>query len=89
MSSNRHEPLFDVHPVTGLGLEVFYSDTRLATFGRGGAGFFWQMRRRGFAPDGPANGPFPTSYSAYRDALQRPIDHPQFGRTIARISTRC
>ena len=34
-----------------------------------GAGWFWCPRRRGFAPKGKAMGPFPTNYSAYRDAL--------------------
>jgi hypothetical protein len=65
----KHEAIFDFHPVTGASFEVFYSDRRLETFGRGGAGWFWQARRSGFAPSGPAVGPFPTSYSAYRDAF--------------------
>jgi hypothetical protein len=69
MYSNRHEPIFDIHPVTGVGIEVFYADPALATFGRGGAGWFWQCRRRGFAPYGPALGPFHTAYSAYRSAI--------------------
>jgi hypothetical protein len=64
----KHRPLFDVHPVTGASIEVFYADG-LATFGRGGVGWFWWRRRRGFAPDRPAVGPFPTSYSAYRAAF--------------------
>ena len=68
MSGNRNEPLFDVHPVTGACIEVFFADRRLATFGRGGAGWFWWPRRRGFAPTGLVVGPFPTSYSAYRHA---------------------
>jgi hypothetical protein len=68
-SGNWHEPLFDVHPVTGASIEVFYADTRLATFGRGGAGWFWHFRLRGFAPDGMAHGPFPSRYAAYRDAF--------------------
>jgi hypothetical protein len=66
ISGDRYEPLFDVHPVTGASIEVFF-----ATFGKAGAGWFWWPRRRGFAPSGPANGPFPTSYSAYRDACIR------------------
>ncbi|SHG97104.1 hypothetical protein [Bradyrhizobium erythrophlei] len=33
VSSNRHEPIFDIHPVTGVGIEVFYADTALTTFG--------------------------------------------------------
>jgi HlyD family secretion protein len=68
---HHHEPLFDVHPVTGASVEVFYADRTLETFGRVGAGWFWWPRRRGFAPDGAARGPFPTSYSAYRRALER------------------
>jgi hypothetical protein len=64
-----HEPLFDVDQVTGISIAVFYSDRTLETFGRGGAGWFWWPRRCGFAPEGPAIGPFPTSYSAYRNAL--------------------
>jgi hypothetical protein len=45
-SDCRHgfEPLFDIHPVTGASIEVFYADG-LATFGRGGAGGFWWSRR--------------------------------------------
>jgi hypothetical protein len=38
MSGNRREPLFEVHPVTGASIEVFYKDTRLITFGKGGIG---------------------------------------------------
>ncbi len=70
MTSNpRHEPLFDIHPGTGATIEVFYADRRLETFGKGGAGWFWWCRRRGFAPDSSAAGPFATSYAAYRHAL--------------------
>ena len=69
MSGDRHQPLFDVHPVTGASIEVFYADRTLETFGRARAGWFWWPRRRGFAPSRPAHGPFPTSYSAYRNAL--------------------
>src|ERR1700741_2846880 len=42
---------------------------KLATFGRGGTGWFWWSRRRGFGPEVPAVGPFPAIHSAYRDAL--------------------
>ena len=72
MSEDRRhqfEAIFDNHPVTGFSIEVFYADRALETFGRRGAGWFWQLRRRGFAPEGAATGPFPTSYSAYRKAL--------------------
>ena len=65
----RREPFFDVDPQTGATIEVFYADRRLETFGKGGAGWFWWSRRRGFSPDGLPIGPFPTSYSAYRNAM--------------------
>ena len=67
-----HEPLYDINPQTGALIEVFYADRSLETFGRCGAGWFWWARRRGCSPAGTANGPFPTSYSAYRDALNAP-----------------
>jgi hypothetical protein len=65
----RREPLFDFHPQTGISIEVFYSDRTLETFGRGGAAWFWQTRRRGYPPEGHATGPFATSYAAYRHAM--------------------
>jgi hypothetical protein len=55
--------------VTGMSIEVFYADRTLETFGRCGAGWFWCLRRRGFAPDRPATGPFPSGYAAYRHAM--------------------
>jgi hypothetical protein len=63
------EPLFDVHPRTGVSFEVFYADRTLETFGRDGAGWFWWPRRRGCSPDGSAIGPFATRYAAYRHAM--------------------
>jgi hypothetical protein len=65
----KFEPLFDVHPVTGMSFEVFFTDRRLETFGRVGAGWFWWPRRRGLAACGPAIGPFPTSFRAYLHAV--------------------
>ena len=62
--AQAHEAFFDIHPVTGATIEMFYADRSLETFGRCGAGWFWWPRRRGFAPDGPAIGPIPTIYSA-------------------------
>jgi hypothetical protein len=63
------EPLNDIHPLTGTSIEVFYADRELETFGRCGAGWFWWLRRRGCSPDGPATGPFASSFAAYRHAL--------------------
>jgi hypothetical protein len=76
MSSTDHrhqfDPIFDNHPMTGASIEVFYADG-LATFGRGGDGWFWWPRRRGFAPDGSPTGPFATSYAAYRHAISTAV----------------
>jgi hypothetical protein len=83
MSGNRYDPLFDVHPVTGVSFEVFYKDRTLESFGRVGAGWYWWPRRRGFAPDGPAVGPFATSYRALREALQPTPLAPVFGARVA------
>jgi hypothetical protein len=63
------EPLYEINPLTGISIEVFYADRMLETFGRGGAGWFWWPRQRGCSPDGPATGPFATSYAAYRQAM--------------------
>jgi hypothetical protein len=30
------DPLFDIHPLTGASIEVFYADRALETFGKGG-----------------------------------------------------
>ena len=65
----RHAPLFDVHPRTGVSIEVFYADRTLETFGRDGAGWFWWPRQRRLSPDWPATGPFATSYAAYRHGM--------------------
>jgi hypothetical protein len=79
----RREPLYDINPRTGVSIEVYYADRSLETFGRVGGGWFWQARRRGFAPDGLTTGPFPTSYSAYRNALE--YGEPQRARRSIRI----
>ena len=67
-----HEALFDINPLTGISIEVFYSDRTLETFGRCGSGWFWCCRQRGFPPDGSPTGPFATSYAAYRHAMNWP-----------------
>jgi hypothetical protein len=72
-TQGAHEPFYDVHPLTGVSIEVFFADRRLETFGRGGSGWFWWSRRSGFAPNGPATGPFATSYAAYRHAMMTPV----------------
>ena len=81
-------PRYDVHPQTGAAIEVFYADRSMETFGRCGAGWFWCSRRPGFSPEGPATGPFPTSYAAYRHAMNgaagdfaAPFHWPQAGHT--------
>jgi hypothetical protein len=72
----RHEPIYDVHPRTGVSIEVFYADRTLETFGRSGAGWFWWSRRRGHLPEGWPTGPFATSYAAYRHAMNTPRSPP-------------
>jgi hypothetical protein len=67
------EPLFDIDPATGVSIEVFYADRTLETFGRGGCGWFWYCRQRGFPPDGSPTGPFATSYAAYRHAMNTAV----------------
>jgi hypothetical protein len=67
--SARQEPLFDIHPLTGASIEVFYADRALETFSKCGAGWYWWLRSRGCSPDSPATGPFSTRYAAYRHAM--------------------
>jgi hypothetical protein len=72
----RLEPLFDLHPRTGVSIEFFFANRTMETFGRLGSGWFWWSRRRGYPPVGPAAGPFPTSYAAYRHAMTRAAAAP-------------
>jgi hypothetical protein len=65
----RYQPLYDINPLSGVTIEVFYADRSLETFGWHGAGWFWCCRRRGCSAAGAATGPFPTSYAAYRHAM--------------------
>jgi hypothetical protein len=65
----RYEPLYDVHPLSGASIEVFYANRALEAFGWCGGGWFWCTRRRGFAPAAAPTGPFATSYAAYRHAM--------------------
>jgi hypothetical protein len=67
--SARHEPLYDIHPLTGISIEVFFSNRTLETFGKVGAGWFWQVRHRGCSPISSPIGPFPSCFSAYRHAM--------------------
>jgi hypothetical protein len=63
----KYEPLYDVDPCTGATIEIFFADHVFA--GMKGAGWFHWTCKPGLVPDWPPNGPFATSYSAYRDAL--------------------
>ena len=77
--ASPREPIHDIHPLTGINIEVFYADRTMETFGRDSAGWFWWPRRRGFSSDSPATGPFATSYAAYRHAMTR---HDQAARRL-------
>jgi hypothetical protein len=84
----HREPIHDVHLLTGVNIEVFYADRTMETFGWGGAGWYWWVRRRGFAPDGAAQGPFPTGYTAYRAAANGGEPAILFGtRSTTRLQT--
>jgi hypothetical protein len=65
-----YEPLYEIDPHTGANVEIFYADRALAkSFGAPDAGWFWWTCQSGSLPDSNPIGPFPTSYSAYGDAL--------------------
>lgn len=64
------EPLYDVHPVTGRTVEVFFMNNDVAaSFGLRTTGWAWWSCAQGQMPDHLPHGPFATSYSAYRDAI--------------------
>ena len=83
MQCTPREPLYDIDLVTGATIEVFYADRALETFGRCGSGWFWCSRRRGFSPDCSPTGPFPTSYSAYRHAMNTATSVGDHGSALA------
>jgi hypothetical protein len=68
----RYEPLYTTDPNTGTITEVFHADRVLT--GMRGAGWFWLSCEPGGLPEWPPNGPFGTSFGAYRDALARNSD---------------
>jgi len=82
ISSDRRsafEPLYDRDPQTAAVLEVFYADHVLArSFGRS-AGWFWWSCQPGCLPEREPCGPFPTSYTAYRNATAARRDCSQNG----------
>jgi hypothetical protein len=65
----KFAPLYDVDWIAGRSIEVFHADEELARAIGGSVGWYWWARYPGCLPDGDAFGPFPTSYRAYRDAL--------------------
>jgi hypothetical protein len=72
------EPLYAISKRTGASIEVFYCDRVLAqSFGTLGTGWFHWLCQPGSLPECPPIGPFPTSYSALRDALG---SREQFGK---------
>ena len=84
----KFAPLFDVDPVTRASIEVFYADRTLETFGREHSGWFWHVRRPAHAPEGPTTGPFPSSYSAYRNAVSSSRLASEQGRGRASFGQR-
>jgi hypothetical protein len=70
------EPLYERDPLTGGTLELFYAHRVLAQSFRAQAGWFWWVWPPNALPDGPPNGPFGSSYAAYRDARTTDILGP-------------
>jgi hypothetical protein len=71
-NGTRHglfEPLYDTDPLTGATVEVFYAHRALAESFGAHAGWFWWVWPVGGLPDGRPNGPYATSYGAYREAM--------------------
>jgi hypothetical protein len=65
-----YEPLYEIDPHTGATIEIFFADRLFAeSFGARDAGWFWWSCQPRCLPDQP-RGPFPTSYTAYRDAMK-------------------
>jgi hypothetical protein len=64
-----YEPLYDIDPHTGLTIEVFHVDKVLAASFDRRSGWFWWKCWPGCLPDGEPYGPFPSSYRAYRNAI--------------------
>jgi hypothetical protein len=63
-----YEPLYDIDPHTGASVEIFYADPTVArSFGTPDAGWFWWTCQSGSVPEREPNGPFGTSYAAYRN----------------------
>jgi hypothetical protein len=64
------EPLYDIDPHTGATIEIFHADLPLAaSFGARSGGWFHWSCQRGCLPERLPDGPFGSSYLAYRDAL--------------------
>jgi hypothetical protein len=68
--SAKFEPIYDVDPITGGTIEVFFADHVFD--GMRGGWHWWKSGSPGGVPDWPPNGPFGTSYCAYRDAVRSP-----------------
>ena len=70
-----YEPLYDINPLIGDSIEVFYADDELAKSFDAHTGWFWWTCRCGSVPNGPPTGPFATSCGAYRNVAIR-LDSP-------------
>jgi len=65
------EPLYDFDVRSGATVEIFFADNVLARSFGARSGWFWWRCKPGCVPDTPPTGPFGTSYTTYRDALER------------------
>jgi hypothetical protein len=80
----QYEPLYDINPLTGHSIEIFYADGALAKSFGTRPGWYWWSCRHGCLPDLPPKGPFPTSYAAYCDTPGSPEPVARFGKRPCR-----
>jgi hypothetical protein len=70
MHGAGNEPLYEVDPITGVTVDVFYATATLASSFSACPGWYWRTWRGGSFPDTPV-GPFSTQYAAYRNVALR------------------
>jgi hypothetical protein len=73
--SQKYGPIFDVDPLTGASIEIFYADRTLESFGRSGAG----AAPAGFRAYWTGAGPFPHELFSLPERFIRRLLGGQFG----------
>jgi hypothetical protein len=70
-ASANKAPLYDVDWINGHAIEVFFVSHEMARALGGSPGWYCWACYPGCLPDGDAFGPFPTSYRALKNAIER------------------